>query len=95
MGLNTEASAALVFLILYTILFVIMFLGYVTGRLRLRSRYSLIMFHVTVRLASQATGVAFGVVGYSATNLLVAYFILYVYHSIHAKYTNFCSVQGR
>lgn len=76
MGLNTEASAALVFLILYTILFVIMLLGYLTGRIRLRSRYTIIIFHVTVRLASQATGVAFGVVGYSATNLLVAYFIL-------------------
>jgi cytochrome b561 len=79
MGLNTETSAALVFLILYTILFVILLLGYFTGRLRLRSRYTLIMFHVTVRLASQATGVAFGIVGYSATNLLVAYFILYVH----------------
>jgi cytochrome b561 len=79
MGLNNETCAALVFLILYTILFVLLFLGYTTGRIRVRSRYSLIMFHVTVRLASQATGVAFGIVGYSATNLLVAYFILYVY----------------
>ena len=79
MGLNTEASAALVFLILYTILFVLLLLGYLTGRLRLRSRYSIIMFHVIVRLASQATGLAFGIVGYSATDLLVAYFILYVH----------------
>jgi hypothetical protein len=79
MGLNNETCAALVFLILYSILFVLLFLGYTTGRIRVRSRYSLIMFHVTVRLASQATGVAFGIVGYSATNLLVAYFILYVY----------------
>jgi hypothetical protein len=78
MGLNTETSAALVFLILYAILFSFLFLGYVTGRIRMRSRYTLIMFHVTVRLASQATGVAFGIVGYSQVNLLVAYFILYV-----------------
>jgi len=76
MGLNNETCAALVFLILYSILFVLLFLGYTTGRIRVRSRYSLIMFHVTVRLASQATGIAFGIVGYSATNLLVAYFIL-------------------
>jgi hypothetical protein len=33
MGLNAEASAALVFLILYAILFIFLFLGYVTGRL--------------------------------------------------------------
>jgi hypothetical protein len=79
MTLNTEASAALVFLILYAILFVILFLGYVTGCLRLRSRYSIILFHVTIRLASQATGLAFGIVGYSGTSLLVAYFILLSY----------------
>jgi cytochrome b561 len=78
MGLNTEASAALVFLILYAILFTLLLLGYLTGRLRVRSRYSIIMFHVVIRLASQATGLAFGIVGYSATDLLVAYFILYV-----------------
>lgn len=78
MGLNTEASAALVYLILYFILFVILLFGYATGRLRLRSRYSVIMFHVTVRLASQATGLAFGILGYGATDLLVAYFILWV-----------------
>jgi cytochrome b561 len=76
MGLNTEASAALVFLVLYTILFALLLFGYFTGRLRLRSRYSVILFHVTIRLASQATGLAFGVVGYANTSLLVAYFIL-------------------
>ncbi|KIM37938.1 hypothetical protein M413DRAFT_448200, partial [Hebeloma cylindrosporum] len=76
MGLNTEASAALVFLILYAILFAFMLYGYATRHLRFRSRYSVILFHVTVRLASQATGLAFGVVGYANTSLLVAYFIL-------------------
>lgn len=76
MGLNTEASAALVYLILYTILFVILAWQYTTKRLHLRSRYTVVFFHVVVRLASQATGLAFGVVGYENTNLLVAYFIL-------------------
>jgi hypothetical protein len=76
MGLPTEASAALVFLILYTILFAFLLFGYFTRRLKLRSRYSVILFHVTIRLASQATGLAFGVVGYANTSLLVAYFIL-------------------
>lgn len=76
MGLNTEASAALVYLVLYTILFAIMLYGYATRHFRFGSRYTVILFHVTIRLASQATGLAFGVVGYANTSLLVAYFIL-------------------
>jgi hypothetical protein len=76
MGLNTEASAALVFLVLYTILFALMIYGYASRHLLFRSRYSVILFHVTIRLASQATGLAFGIVGYANTSLLVAYFIL-------------------
>ena len=76
MGLTTEASAALVYLILYTILFVILLYGYATRHLTLGSRFTVILFHVTIRLASQATGLAFGVVGFSNTSLLVAYFIL-------------------
>lgn len=77
MSLNTEASAALVFLILYAILLFCMLFGYFTGRISLRSRYSVILFHITIRLASQATGLAFGVVGYNNnTSALVAYFIL-------------------
>jgi hypothetical protein len=76
MSLNAETRAALVFLILYFTLFLILLFGYITRRIVFGSRYSIIFFHVTVRLASQATGVAFGVVGYSNTNLLVAYFIL-------------------
>ena len=79
MGLNSEASAALAFLILYTILFTFLFLGYVTGRIQGRSRYSIIMFHVIVRLSSQATGLAFGIIGFSNPKLLVAYFILCVF----------------
>ncbi|KAG6909512.1 hypothetical protein DXG01_017069 [Tephrocybe rancida] len=76
MALNAESIAALVFLILYVIIFVILVLGYATGRLRLRSRYTIITFHVAFRLASQATGLAFGIIGYSNVGLLVAYFVL-------------------
>jgi hypothetical protein len=75
MGLNSGASAALVFLILYTILFTCLLIGYLTGRLRLRSRYTVILSHVTIRLASQATGFAFGIAGPN-TSLIEAYFIL-------------------
>lgn len=76
MGLNAEGSAALVFLILYSILFLLLLSGYVSGLLQFRSRYTVIFFHVTIRLASQATGVASGIVGLSNINLLIAYFIL-------------------
>ena len=76
MGLNGEASAALVFLILYTILFVLLVAGYIGRYLKWRSRYTIVLFHVTVRLASQATGVAFGIIGYKDIGLLVAYFVL-------------------
>jgi len=48
-----------------------------TRRLKLCSRYSFIPFHVMVRLASQATGLAFAVGGYTdVSDLLVACFIL-------------------
>ncbi|KAF7982874.1 hypothetical protein HWV62_25108 [Athelia sp. TMB] len=76
MGLNNETSAALVFLVLYAIVFVILILGYLTRRVALRSRYTVLAFHVTVRLASQATGVAFGIIGFANYHLLVAYFVL-------------------
>jgi hypothetical protein len=76
MGLNTEAKAALVFLILYTILLAILLLGYFTRRLRFHSRYAAILCHVTVSLASLATGLAYGVVGYTNASLLLAYFTL-------------------
>jgi cytochrome b561 len=52
MGLNSETIAALVFLILYAILFVILLLGYLTRRLKIQSRYGVILFHVTIRLTS-------------------------------------------
>ena len=76
MRLNSESSAALVYLILYVILFKFLVVGYILRYLSWRSRYTVILFHVTIRMASQAAGLAFGIVGYSNTNLLVAYFIL-------------------
>ncbi|KAG6872386.1 hypothetical protein C0995_010138 [Termitomyces sp. Mi166 len=81
MAFNTEARAALVFLVLYTILFVVLIHGYVTGRLGLRSRYSLVTFHVAIRLAAQSTGLAFGILGYSNIGVLIAYFTLWHYHN--------------
>ncbi|PWN94116.1 hypothetical protein FA10DRAFT_248692 [Acaromyces ingoldii] len=70
------ASASLVFLILYAIVFAVLTALYATGRIKVRSRYSVLYFHVIIRLASQGCGVAFGNIGYDNVNLLVAYFVL-------------------
>lgn len=75
MGLNNESSPAIVYLILYTIVFVLLILGYVTRRLKLRSRYSALTFHVTLRLVAQAIGLTLGIKGFSNSSLLVAYFV--------------------
>ncbi|KAG6852598.1 hypothetical protein C0991_010705 [Blastosporella zonata] len=78
--MDAGARAALVFLVLYTILFVFLLFGYATRRLPVRSRYSIIAGHVALRLAAQAVGLAFGlVIDYNsnkAIGLLVAYFAL-------------------
>lgn len=76
MSLNTEASIEFVFLILYAILFAILFYGYLTRRLKFRSRYTIILFHVAIRLATKATGFTIGVIGYVDVSLLASYFIL-------------------
>ena len=85
MGLDTESSAALVFLVLYAILFVLLLLGYLTRRLKFCSRFTVILLHVMVRIASQCTGLVFGIKGYSDQNLLLASFVLYVYLSYRAS----------
>jgi hypothetical protein len=76
MGLSSDASAALVFLILYAILFALLLLGFLTGRLKLRSPFGGILYYIAIRLSSQGVGLAFGVVGSANIGLLVAYFIL-------------------
>lgn len=50
--------------------------GYLTGRLKWKSRYSLLFFHVTIRVASQGCGIAFGVLGFENVNVFLAYLIL-------------------
>lgn len=52
---NKDAGAALVFGVLYLGLWIWMISGYMTGRYKLRSRWSLLFFHVTVRVASQVS----------------------------------------
>lgn len=76
MSLNPFGIASSVFLALYTVLFAYLLFGYATKRFTLRSRWTLLLFHVTIRLAAQAVGIAFAVIGYSATGLLVASLVL-------------------
>lgn len=52
-----EAAVALVFAVLYFALAIWMATGYATGRYKLRSRWSLLAFHITVRVASQVRSV--------------------------------------
>ncbi|KDR79600.1 hypothetical protein GALMADRAFT_265965 [Galerina marginata CBS 339.88] len=71
-----EASAALVFLVLYVAIFSWMLWAYLTKRIKLASRYSILFFHVTIRVASQACGLVFGVQGWANPDVLLAFLIL-------------------
>ncbi|KLO18545.1 hypothetical protein SCHPADRAFT_936044 [Schizopora paradoxa] len=73
---SAGAQAAVVFLVLYAILWVTLIYGYATRRLKFASVYTIILLHIFIRLSAQACGLAFGVIGYGASGLLVAYLIL-------------------
>ncbi|CDR88757.1 uncharacterized protein SPSC_05589 [Sporisorium scitamineum] len=70
------ASASLVFLILYSILFIILSTLFILRKVPWISRWLVLLLHVLVRLASQACGVSFGVIGYRNIDLLIAYYVL-------------------
>lgn len=53
-----------------------MLFAYLTHRIKWRSRFSLLFFHVTIRVASQTCGIGFGVLGFRNTNLFLAFLIL-------------------
>ncbi|KAJ7493758.1 hypothetical protein FB451DRAFT_1164630 [Mycena latifolia] len=71
-----EAGAALVFLILYLGVFTWMLFAYLTHRIKWRSRWSLLFFHVAIRVASQACGIGFAILGFDNTGLFLAFLIL-------------------
>jgi len=73
---SSEAGAALVFLVLYLSIFAWMLFGYLTHRLKWRSRWSVLFLHVTVRVASQVCGIGFAILGFSNTNMFLAFLIL-------------------
>ncbi|KAH8796200.1 hypothetical protein DL96DRAFT_1722164 [Flagelloscypha sp. PMI_526] len=71
-----ESGAALVFGIGYFILFLWMLYAYATRRIKRKSRYSILFFHITIRIASQGCGVAFGILGFDNPDVFLAYLIL-------------------
>ncbi|KAJ7087102.1 hypothetical protein C8R44DRAFT_752281 [Mycena epipterygia] len=73
---DPEAGAALVFLILYLAVFVWMLFAYLTHRIKWRSRWSFLFFHVTIRVASQGCGIGFAILGFKNTSLFLAFLIL-------------------
>ncbi|BEI87624.1 uncharacterized protein CcaverHIS019_0103420 [Cutaneotrichosporon cavernicola] len=70
------AAAALVFGILYAIMFSYMCVMYATKRYKWKSRFTILFLHAAIRVASQACGVAFGVLLWKNTEVFVAYLIL-------------------
>ncbi|KAJ7065708.1 hypothetical protein C8F01DRAFT_751313 [Mycena amicta] len=73
---NRDSGAALVFLILYLFIYVWMLSMYLTHRFKWRSRWSVLFLHVTVRLASQACGIGFTILGFSNVSMFLAFLIL-------------------
>ncbi|KAH8813483.1 hypothetical protein DL96DRAFT_520782 [Flagelloscypha sp. PMI_526] len=71
-----ESGAALVFGIGYFILFLWMIYAYATHRIKRKSRYSILFFHIAIRIASQGCGVAFGILGFDNPDVFLAYLIL-------------------
>ncbi|GAA5884389.1 hypothetical protein JCM3774_002355 [Rhodotorula dairenensis] len=58
-GATHDTAPAVVFLVLYTAVFAVLVYLYGTMRVRWRSRYSFVLFHVVMRLVGMALGVAF------------------------------------
>lgn len=50
--------------------------AYIKKYYKLRSRWTLLYFHVIIRVASQACGVAFGVLAFRSIGVFVAYLVL-------------------
>lgn len=53
-----------------------MLFAYLAHLIKWRSRYSLIFFHIIVRIASQGCGIAFGILGFRNTSVFLAFLIL-------------------
>ncbi|KAK7046411.1 hypothetical protein R3P38DRAFT_3388262 [Favolaschia claudopus] len=73
---NGEAGAGLLFMILYLFVFIWLFYAYITHRMKWRSRWSVLFFHVAIRLASQGCAIGFAILGFANKNIFIAFLIL-------------------
>lgn len=73
---TAEAGAALVFLILYVLLWTYMTAMYARKRYEWKSRYTILYLHTSIRVASQACGLAFAILAWRNIDVFVAYLIL-------------------
>ncbi|KAK0522322.1 hypothetical protein OC834_006329 [Tilletia horrida] len=76
MALNALGIASVVFLVLYAGLFLALLYGFGTAQMKFKSRWSLVLLHVTLRLAAQSVGLAFALRGFAELGLLIAYLVL-------------------
>lgn len=76
MPLNAFGISSTLFLVLYALLFIFLMFNYATKRFTFRSRWSLILFHVSLRLAAQSVGLAFSIIGFKQVSLLIASLVL-------------------
>lgn len=73
---TAEAGAALVFLVLYVLLWSYMSTMYALKKYEWKSRYTILYLHTTIRVASQACGLAFAIFAWRNIDVFVAYLIL-------------------
>ncbi|GAA5915301.1 hypothetical protein JCM6882_005183 [Rhodosporidiobolus microsporus] len=76
----SEVAPAALFLALYILFFLLLSALYATKRISWKSRYSLVMFHVVLRVVGMATGVAFALMEWSEgggqrVDVLIAYLV--------------------
>ncbi|GAA5990762.1 hypothetical protein JCM10908_000004 [Rhodotorula pacifica] len=79
-GSARDKAPAIVFLVLYSAVFALLVWLYATKAVRWRSRYSFVLFHVTMRLVGMALGVAFSCLewqpgGGPRLSVLIAYLV--------------------
>ncbi|KAJ7768935.1 hypothetical protein B0H16DRAFT_1518667 [Mycena metata] len=74
--LTPELGAAVVFLILYFFVFVWLVFAYATHRLKWRSRWTMLLAHVTIRLAAQGCGIGFAILVFKNIGLFAAFLVL-------------------
>ncbi|KAK7018275.1 hypothetical protein R3P38DRAFT_3200638 [Favolaschia claudopus] len=71
-----EAGAALIFLVLYLLLFIFLLFKYINRSIQLKSRWTVLFLHILIRLASQGCGIGFGLTGFANTGLFLAFLVL-------------------